>query len=1099
MKQISNTNAGFDVQGFEPEDTRTVDKKIIRMKYTMNTVRTNSLRSCFRFSFLIAACLFLMAATSLSAQVIASAKQPKGTIEVKGLVRDANTKLPIAAAQIKALNNSGAATTDQQGNFTIKVVLTDEVLSVKAFDYAVREVPIKSKNQLVIDLYPEVFTPYYENQELVTGVQRNTTTVPAVKTISDFTLSQALSADEFIQSEVGGNVRSISRSGLAGIGSSLFIRGYNSLLSNSQPLYVVDGVIINNLYDVESLFNGQSQNTLLNLDNNDILSISVLKDGTSIYGSKGSNGVILIKTTRGKSMVTKINLNVTAGLTSIPKTTPVMNADDYRIYVSDIIGSAGYTPQQIAGMSFLSDDNSSVAYNKYHNNTNWNDEVYQQGVTQNYMLNINGGDEKALYYFSLGFTQNNGIVKSTDLSRISTRFNADINLSPDVKLGTGISYTNISKSTMTDGVDFYTSPTYLAYIKAPFLSPHTFTSYGYETVTNDDADEFGIGNPSGIISASMNYSKHHYFDLSMIPTWDINKNWNLSSQLSYTLNKYEENAYDPYLGVATRFFEGFGTSENRLRNQLVRNISVSDDTRLKFNKRFDALNQLNAIIGWRYISNTFETDYVEAHNSGSDDNTLIKSSYDFRQVRGLNNDTKSISNYAAFDYSYSNRYFLSAAIAIDGSSRFGNQTEGGFQLFGHSWGVFPSINGAWLVSSEPFLKDVSAIDLLKIRAGYGITGNDGIQDYANKAYFKSVRYLDKANGLVLANIGNNKLQWETTGRASAGIDLGLLNERLNLSFDVYSSKTSDLLIWKNLGDLAGLDSYLTNAGELSNKGYELSLNARLLNLKNVQWEIGASAGHYKNRIESLPNGDFKTSVYNATILSQVGQAAGVFYGYKTNGVFSTQSEADLANLKVLNTDGTYTNFGAGDIIFDDYESDGVIDEKDMQIIGDPNPDIYGSFNSRLTIKKLTINALFNYSLGNDVYNYLRSQLESGSTLSNQTTVMKSRWSYEEQDTNQPKATYGDPLGNARFSDRWIEDGSFLRLKTISLSYNIPIKNFTFISGLDIWVAANNLFTLTNYLGVDPEFSAKNDVLFQGIDAGLVPQTRSFFMGVKINL
>lgn len=1099
MKQISDTYTGFDVMRLEPEDTRTVEKNLIRMKYTMNTVRMNGLGSCFRFNFLIAACLFLMTATSLSAQVSISAQQPKGTIEVKGLVRDAKTKAPLANAQIRALNNSGSATTDNQGNFTIKVVLSDEVLSVKAFDYAGKEVPVRSRDMLVIDLYPEVFTSYYENQEMLTGSQRNTTTVPAAKTISDFTLSQAFSADEFIQSEVGGNVRSIARSGLAGIGSSLFIRGYNSLLSNAQPLYVVDGVIFNNLYGVESLFDGQNQNTLLNIDNNDIQSITVLKDGTSIYGSKGANGVILIKTTRGKGMVTKINLNVSAGLTSIPKTTPVMNADDYRIYASDMIGSAGYTPQQVADMGFLNDDPNSTIYNKYHNNTDWNDHVYKQGVTQNYMININGGDEKALYYFSLGFTTNNGIVKSTDLTRISTRFNSDINLSSNVKLGTGFSYVNTSKTIMNDGVDYFTSPTYLSYIKAPFLSPHTFTTYGYETVSNDDADEFGIGNPSALISNSMNYTKQHYFELSMVPTWTINKNWNLTSQLSYTLNKYEENGYDPVLGTAPRLIEGYGTSENRLRNQLVRNISLSDDTRLTFSKKFDAVNQVNAILGWRYISNSFETDYIEAHNSGSDDNTLIKSQYDYRQVRGLNNETKSISNYAAVDYNYSNRYFLSAALAIDGSSRFGSETEGGFQLFNRSWGVFPSINGAWLISSEPFLKDINAIDVLKIRAGYGITGNDGIQDYANRAYFKSVRYLDKANGIVLANIGNKKLQWETTGRATAGIDLSILNEQLNVSFDAYSSKTSDLLIWKNLGDLAGLESYLTNSGEISNKGFEFAINAKLLNLSNVQWEVGLTAGHYKNRIESLPNGDFKTTAYNATILSQVGQAAGVFYGYKTKGVFSSQSEADLANMSVRNEDGSLSQFGAGDVIFEDKFVDGVIDDKDMQIIGDPNPDIYGSFNSKLTVKKLTINALFTYSMGNDVYNYLRSQLESGSNLSNQTTAMNARWRHEGHITTQPKATYGDPLGNARFSDRWIEDGSYLRLKTLSFSYNIPIKNFAFVSGLDVWVAANNLFTVTKYLGLDPEFSAKNDVLYQGIDAGLIPQTSSFFMGVKINL
>jgi len=272
----------------------------------------------------------------------------------------------------------------------------------------------------------------------------------------------------------------------------------------------------------------------------------------------------------------------------------------------------------------------------------------------------------------------------------------------------------------------------------------------------------------------------------------------------------------------------------------------------------------------------------------------------------------------------------------------------------------------------------------------------------------------------------------------------------------------------------------------------------MLNLKNFQWEVGASAGHYKNNIESLPNGEILTTAYNATILTRVGQSAGVFYGYKTKGVFATQSEANSANLSVLNDDGTYTQFGAGDVIFDNYYKDNVIDEKDKQIIGDPNPDIYGSFNTKFIIKKLTINALFNYSYGNDVYNYLRSQLEAGSTLGNQSTAMNSRWRTEGQVTNQPKATYGDPLGNSRFSDRWIEDGSYIRFKTLSLSYNIPINN-TYISGLDVWFAANNLFTTTNYLGMDPECSASNDVLYQGIDAGLVPQSKSFFMGVKINL
>ena len=396
------------------------------------------------------------------------------------------------------------------------------------------------------------------------------------------------------------------------------------------------------------------------------------------------------------------------------------------------------------------------------------------------------------------------------------------------------------------------------------------------------------------------------------------------------------------------------------------------------------------------------------------------------------------------------------------------------------------------------MKHFSGIDLLRFRGGYGVTGNDGIEDYATKAYYQTVRYIDYANGLVLSNIQNESLQWETTKRWNAGMDLGLFNNTLTISADIYASRTSDLLTLKALNVTSGLDAYWNNGGEMSNKGYELSANLKVLNMKKFQWEMSMNVGHYKNNIESLPEGDQVLNLYGGSVLTRVGNPAGVFYGYKTKGVFATDAEASAANLHIVNANGSYTYFGAGDIIFDDKTSDHTIDLNDRQIIGNPNPDFYGSFSSKMSFQKITLNALFSYSYGNDVYNYLRSQLESGADMSNQSTAMLSRWRKDGQLTSQPKATYGDPLGNSRFSDRWIEDGSYLRLKTVSVSYRVPINN-AFINGMDIWVAANNLFTLTNYLGVDPECSTGNSVLTQGIDAGLVPQTQSFFVGVKINL
>ena len=306
------------------------------------------------------------------------------------------------------------------------------------------------------------------------------------------------------------------------------------------------------------------------------------------------------------------------------------------------------------------------------------------------------------------------------------------------------------------------------------------------------------------------------------------------------------------------------------------------------------------------------------------------------------------------------------------------------------------------------------------------------------------------------------------------------------------------MVLKQYQDISGLNSYWTNSGMLGNKGAEVSLNAKVLNLKDFHWELGVSAGHYVNNILELPNGSYTTKVYDGEVLTAVGSSAGVFYGYKTNGVFASEAAASAANLRLQNSNGSFSTFGAGDVIFEDKSGDGIIDEKDKQVIGNPNPVLYGTFTNKFSYKNFLLTALFTYSYGNDVYNYQRSQLESGKDFGNQTTAMVTRWTSEDQTTNQPKALYGDPMGNSRFSDRWIEDGSYIRMKSLTLSYSLPIKS-NFIEGFSVWVSANNLFTITKYLGVDPEFSAQNSVLFQGVDAGLLPFSKSYNIGLKFNL
>jgi len=1033
----------------------------------------------------------------------ADAAEPDNKMEVRGIVRDAHTKKPIMAAQISILNNKQTTTTDENGHFKIIVPNNNLSLTVSAYDYNVQEFPVQGSDSVVINLYPEVFSNYYKKINGVTGLADNSMLATAIKGTSDLNRSQAYTADEALQIEFGGGVRAISRSALSGIGSSLFIRGLNSINANAQPLFVVDGVVWNNAYDQPSIHQGYYANPLNNIDMNDIESISVMKDGTSVYGSKASNGIIFIKTKRSTGMVTKINLNIVTGFTTAPTNLPVMNSVEYKTYVTDILGSAGLSNADIANLPYLNDNPKRSTYNMYHNDTNWGNEIYQTAVTKNYSISVNGGDEKAMYYFSLGYTGNNGVVKTTNQERYNMRLNGDINMTDYFKLGINAGFARTVRTLVDDGVNNYTSPTWMSLIKSPFLSPNTFTFTGERTTEYSSADIFNIGNPAAIIQYSNNTVKQDYFNFSVKPEIKINSNLKFTENFDYTLNKSNEDYYRPYLYAAPVNVDGVGYSYNARESQVSRNNSIFSDARLSFEKKMGAFSKWNAVIGSRYIINNFVSDYVEGHNSRSNISINLPGSFSDLYTTGLYNYTKSISNYIDIDYNYGNRFLINATAAMDASSRFGKETASGFNLLGHTWGVFPSINGAWIVTSEKFMKSVPFINLMKIRGGYGVTGNDDIKDYQTQAYFSSIRFSGVLNGMILSSLANPTIQWETTGRANLGLDMNMLNERLSLSVDLYTSVTDHLLVMKDFQDAVGLGSYWTNEGKISNKGIEVSLNARLINMKNFHWELGLNTGHYVNKIISLPNGSFTTDVYDGQVLTDVGNSAGLFFGFKTNGVYATEKAAADANLKILNGNGTYSNFGAGDVVFVDKPDatgklDGIIDNNDKQVIGNPNPTLYGSISNKFSFKNFTLSALFTYSYGNQVYNYGRSQLESSKDYSNQSTVVLARWTSENQITTQPKAVFGDPMGNSRFSDRWIEDGSYLRLKTLMLSYNLPIKS-NFLEGMNIWISANNIFTLTKYLGADPEFSSNNAVLFQGVDAGLLPFSRNYNVGLKFSL
>ena len=391
----------------------------------------------------------------------------------------------------------------------------------------------------------------------------------------------------------------------------------------------------------------------------------------------------------------------------------------------------------------------------------------------------------------------------------------------------------------------------------------------------------------------------------------------------------------------------------------------------------------------------------------------------------------------------------------------------------------------------------SKIDLLKLRASYGISGNDDIGNYTAQQTYISQNLLGM-QGLVRAGIANDQLQWEAVKKLNLGLDVAFLKERLQLSFDIFKNKTDKLIVYEPAPTATGFDYVVTNSGGLQTTGLEASLSYRILNKKNYNWDAGFNIGKYTSSVTKLPSDKIITSFGGATYITQIGKGPNQFYGHHANGVYVSDVVAAAEGLSIRNADGSLTAFKGGDIRFTDMNGDKIIDDNDKISLGNPNPDFYGSFYNKVTYKRFSLNTVFTFSSGNKIFNYTRSQLESMYNAYNQTDAVRNRWRTNGQVTEIPKATWGDPMGNGRFSNRWIEDGSYLRLRTVTLSYDVRIKS-NFFKYATVYATGNNLITITKYKGYDPEFSATESIFGQGVDNTLDPQFRSVQVGFRIGL
>lgn len=1027
---------------------------------------------------------------------------------VTGQVVDAATKKPLVGVIVAAYDNDKySAMTDEEGRYTLTVPDYVSSVQMRIDGYNFLQCAIADG---VADgqLYNEAFTEVYKRQ--TNAIQSSEA--------NRFANTSEISIDPFIAQQLGGDVRSVSRSGNVGLGNILLMSGINSLNSNAQPLVIVDDVIMDMEYNRTTLHDGYFTNMLANLNVNDIESVQILKNGTAIYGAKGANGVLLIKTKRNKSMATKIDVTINGRYELIPRLPEMMGAEDYRLYTTELLANKTLALGQ---MKYLNNDPTYFYYNQYHNNTDWTDEAYKNAFSQNYGINVQGGDDIASYNLSVGYSLANSTLKKNDYSRFNMRLNSDINIAKGFDVRFDASYSDVDRSLFDDGAPstvlsgVITSPGFLALAKAPFLSPYAFDNAGNPSHYLAEADDYlegmfqgrgRLSNPASILEygdgKNRNSLGNRLIVFAITPKYDFNKHLTISEHFALTLVNTNENYYLPIQGTPTFVVDGLDESttlNNLVQSQASSLTAIQSDTRLAWKNQFGA-HQVGAMGGIRYLNSAYKLTSQSGYNTPNDKAPKMNSSLSFKDTDGANDKTSDFIWYALGNYNYAQRYYLNAGVSAHASSRFGKDADG-LKMAGVVWGLFPSVEAAWVISNENWFAGIKPVNYLRLNLGFDVTGNDDIDYTASRSYFVSRRMMNSsATGIVIGNIGNTELKWESTSRLTAGLEGNFLNNRLNLRFNYFKSWTSNLLSLQQLAWTSGLDASWSNEGKLENNGFDVHAIVKVLNLKDLRWEVGASVGHYKNKVTALPDNDrsFETSLYGATIQTKVGQPVGLFYGYQTNGVYSTSAEATTDGKYLIKENGDKVYFKAGDMNFVDLDGNHVIDENDRTIIGDPNPDIYGNIHTTLSWKNLTLSAVFNYSLGNDIFNYQRSLLEGGTYFLNQTTAMKNRWTTEGQKTDYPRAEYKDPMGNARFSDRWIEDGSYLRMSNLTLSYYLPIQS-TYLQGITIFGNVSNLFTITKYLGSDPDCGVAGSILSQGIDRGLLGKGRSFSMGVNINL
>lgn len=1013
--------------------------------------------------------------------IISNTVLAQDNLHVKGAVVSSQDKTPLKGINVSLENYSleEAISTNEKGEFQITVPNGEVTLVFTYPGFNSQRVFLDGRTAVNISLAPD----YYANpNRVVKGV-------PGVNTLdringaivnldkSELHNVNKTSFDAMTQGVVSG-VYSTTRSGMPGAYSDMIVRGASSFSGTGAPLVIVDGLIYRSEeYPAQIIENGQLD-IFADLNPNDIESLTILKEAaaTAIYGSRGANGVILINTHQGEVGKTKMEFSSVVGMnSSAGKELKLLNADQHRLFGYEQLFNSGWDANQIATEypNFLFNTPGSNGYERYNNNTSWNDEIYDDSaIFQDYYFRISGGDQKASYALSLSNRSEEAIISNSDLNRFSARLNVDYKLSEKLKYGNYLSISHITANQIEQGNSLY-NPVLLAISKTPTMTPYVQNSRGGNTVIYDNYGELNQTNPVALINTQDMTNQRDQLNVLAYLEFEQNSNWFYKMNVGMVLEDQKEAYFIPGNGVVPV------GGKSRISGRSVSNyFSLNNDWLASYTKK-EGSHFINVNAKINLQATRLDVSSGEDINANTDYQTTLDGDIDFTGYKEHN--VNNLSFLLSSNYIFQEKYFATLNASVDASSRFGSENPVGF---------FPSLSAGWRVSNEDFLRDSEWINKLQVNTSLGLVGNsDNLPLFQTRAFYTPGNYINYG-GVVKENLANPSLKWETTREFTLGADLISFNNKLNVEVNYYNRLTSDIVVPTEVSPVTGVGYVQLNGAEVLNQGVELSANVWLVDNNSFKWWLGSNLTFNKNEVKKLPGGkDIQYSYNGVQTILREGESIGSFYGFETmQNVYSSNSEIDLIN------DG-YAPFQAGDLHYVNQDGNDVIDKNDQKVLGNGYADVYGGINTGISMGDLEFSMLFDFRAGNEIWNATRHYSESMSTLNNQSTAVLNRWSQEGDISNIPRAALGDPTGNGRASDRWVEDGSFFRLRNIKLGYNFK-KVFR---GMKVYVAADNLLTFSNYLGAYPEVNATGNLLMQGVDFGNVPQTKSVMLGINLSL